>query len=188
MEESRHGLGVNGTDVRVRYPLRMSDLAALRLRVRDAIGGLWREVAAFGLVGALAFVVDTGAYNLLVFGLPGANGGPLTAVPVQASAVATGLAMILSWAGNRYWTYRDRRGRPPRRELAAFLFVNLVGLAITAGTVYLSRHALGFDSALSDNVTRVLGWAAATAFRFHAYRRFVFLAVRSEQPEPYIPA
>jgi putative flippase GtrA len=144
--------------------------------VRDAVRGIWREAAKFGLVGALAFVVDNGGYNLLVFGLPGgAQGGPMGSSPVQASVVATGAAALFSWAGNRYWTYRDQHREKVARELGLFLVANGVGLAITAGTVFASRQLLGLDSALSDNTARITGWVLATLFRFYAYRRYVFV-------------
>jgi putative flippase GtrA len=147
------------------------------LRARDAVRGVWREVTKFGVVGALAFVVDNGGYNLLVFGLPGGpEGGVMRELPVQASVLATAAAALLSWAGNRYWTYRHRHREKLTQELVLFLLANLVGVAITAGTVYASRHLLGLDSVLSDNVARVFGWALATLFRFFAYRRYVFVA------------
>lgn len=149
----------------------------MTLRVRDTLRGIWREAAKFGVVGALAFVVDNGGYNLLVFGLPGgAGGGAMRDAPVQASVVATGAAALFSWAGNRYWTYRHQHREQVSRELALFLVANGVGLAITAGTVFASRNLLGLDSALSDNTARILGWALATLFRFYAYRRYVFVA------------
>ncbi len=149
----------------------------MTLRARDAIKGIWREAAKFGVVGALAFVVDNGGYNLLVFGLPGgARGGPMSASPVQASVLATGAAALFSWAGNRYWTYRHQHGEKVTRELALFLVANGAGLAITAGTVFASRQLLGLDSALSDNTARIFGWVLATLFRFYAYRRYVFVA------------
>lgn len=148
----------------------------MTLRVRDAVRGVWREAAKFGVVGALAFVVDNGGYNLLVFGLPGgAGGGWMRAAPVQASVVATAAAALFSWAGNRYWTYRHRHRDKVAHELTLFLAANAVGLAITAGTVFTSRHVLGLDSALSDNTARILGWVLATLFRFYAYRRYVFV-------------
>ncbi|WP_436948464.1 GtrA family protein [Streptomyces sp. SudanB52_2052] len=155
----------------------MPVLASVTLRVRDTLRGIWREAAKFGVIGALAFVVDNGGYNLLVFGLPGgAGGGVMRDSPVQASVVATAAAALFSWAGNRYWTYRHRHREQVTRELALFLVANGVGLAITAGTVFTSRHLLGLDSALSDNTARILGWALATLFRFYAYRRYVFVA------------
>ncbi|WP_107463702.1 GtrA family protein [Streptomyces sp. MA5143a] len=155
----------------------MSVLASVALRARDAVRGVWREVTKFGVVGALAFVVDNGGYNLLVFGLPGGSeGGVMRELPVQASVLATGAAALLSWAGNRYWTYRHRHREKLTQELVLFLLANLVGVAITAGTVYASRHLLGLGSVLSDNVARVFGWVLATLFRFFAYRRYVFVA------------
>lgn len=148
----------------------------MTLRVRDAVRGVWREAAKFGVVGALAFVVDNGGYNLLVFGLPGdAGGGWMRAAPVQASVVATTAAALFSWTGNRYWTYRRRHRDKVAQELTLFFAANAIGLAITAGTVFTSRHVLGFDSALSDNTARILGWVLATLFRFYAYRRYVFV-------------
>lgn len=149
----------------------------MTLRVRDTLRGIWREAAKFGVVGALAFVVDNGGYNLLVFGLPGgAAGGAMRDAPVQASVIATAAAALFSWAGNRYWTYRHQHREKVSHELALFLVANGVGLAITAGTVFASRNLLGLDSALSDNTARILGWALATLFRFYAYRRYVFVA------------
>ncbi|MFD8223285.1 GtrA family protein [Streptomyces massasporeus] len=155
----------------------MPVLDSVTLRARDAIKGIWREAAKFGVVGALAFVVDNGGYNLLVFGLPGgAEGGVMRTAPVQASVIATTAAALFSWVGNRYWTYRGRHREKVTRELLLFLVANGVGLAITAGTVYASRHLLGLDSPLSDNTARILGWVLATLFRFYAYRRYVFVA------------
>ncbi|MEF9884479.1 GtrA family protein [Streptomyces sp. P9-A4] len=133
-----------------------------------------REVAAFGVVGALAFVVETASFNLLTFGYPSSDGGTLGSMPVVASVVATLLAMVVSWVGNRYWTYRDRRGAVDRRELTLFVGVNLVGMAVTAFPLYISHELLGLGSPLSDNAARLAGWAAATLLRFIAYRSLVF--------------
>ncbi|MET9834778.1 GtrA family protein [Streptomyces sp. NPDC006385] len=155
----------------------MPVLASVTLRVRGAVRDVWREAAKFGIVGALAFVMDNGGYNLLVFGLPGgAEGGVMRSAPVQASVIATGTATIFSWVGNRYWTYRHQHREKLTQELTLFLFANIVGVAITAGTVFASRHLLGLESVLSDNVARLFGWGLATLFRFFAYRRYVFVA------------
>lgn len=137
---------------------------------------MWREVASFGVVGALAFVVDTGGYNLLVFGLPAdSQGGPMAQWPVTASVVATSVATVFSWLGNRHWTYRHQRRAKVAHEFGLFAFVNVIGIVITAGTVLLSRELLGLESVLSDNVARISGWVLATLFRFVTYRKYVFV-------------
>lgn len=140
---------------------------------------LWRELTAFGVVGALAFVVDNGGYNALVFGLPGHTPGVLSDHAVLASLLATTVATLLSWVGNRWWTYRHQRRDKVTQELALFVMVNVIGIGITALPVLLSRWSFGLDSPLSDNVARLLGWTLATAFRFLCYRRFVFVQRRA---------
>lgn len=153
----------------------MPIFASLTLRLRDVVRGIWREAARFGVVGALAFVVDNGGYNVLVFGLPGGAEGPMHSMPVRASVVATVTATVVSWLGNRYWTYRHRHRENVAPELALFVFVNVIGIAITAGTVFLARQLHGVDSVLGDNVARIAGWTLATVFRFVTYRRYVFV-------------
>lgn len=145
-------------------------------RLVEAVRRVWRELAAFGVVGALAFVVDNGGYTLLVFGGTGHGQGPLHDRPVLGSVLATAAAVVFSWVGNRYWTYRHQRRENVAHELALFVVVNVVGLVITAGMVVLSRHLLGLDSVFSDNAARIVGWVIATAFRFVSYRRYVFVA------------
>lgn len=148
-------------------------------RAHDLTRDLAGEATRFAVVGALAFVLDNGGYTVLVFGAPGAAGGPLVSWPVVASVVATGAATLFSWAGNRYWTYRDQRRANVAHELGLFLLVNLIGVVITAGAVWFSRQLLGLDSVTSDNLARIAGWAMATALRFVAYRRYVFVAPSS---------
>ena len=58
------------------------------------------ELGKFGVVGVLAFVVTDAGTNLLHFR---AGQGPLA-----ANVIATVVAMAVSYAGNRYWTFRDR--------------------------------------------------------------------------------
>ncbi|MFD9823706.1 GtrA family protein, partial [Streptomyces violascens] len=135
----------------------------------------WREIAAFGVVGALAFVVETASFNLLILGSSSSSSGVLGMAPALASAVATLLAMGVSWFGNRYWTYRDQRGAVDRREVTWFVTVNLAGMAVTAIPVFISHGLLGLGSPLSDNAARLVGWSAATVLRFVAYRNLVFI-------------
>lgn len=143
----------------------------------DLVRNIWREAAKFGVIGALAFVLDNGGYTVLVFGVPGAtSGGPMHSAPVAASVVATAVATLFSWVGNRYWTYRHQQRENMAHELALFVVVNVIGIIITAGAVSFSRSVLGLDTVLSDNVARITGWVIATLFRFVTYRRYVFVA------------
>ncbi|MCX4784405.1 GtrA family protein [Streptomyces sp. NBC_01264] len=147
--------------------------------------GAWREVAAFGAVGALAFVTEFAVFNLLVLYLR-AEGGFWGATPALASALATLCAMAVSWFGNRHWTFRDRRAPVARREVAWFLAVNLLGLVVTAAPIYLAHEVLGLSTPLAYNLARLTGWVAASALRFITYRNLVFRsAVGGSQRAPH---
>ncbi|ASN23187.1 hypothetical protein LK07_03120 [Streptomyces pluripotens] len=135
---------------------------------------IWREAAAFGVIGAVAFVVEFTAFNVLISGASFSSKGVLHSAPVAASALATMVAVAVSWLGNRYWTYRDRKDAVAWREVSWFLGINLAGLLVTAAPVYVGHGLLGLDSTWSDNAARLMGWATATVLRFTVYRTLVF--------------
>ena len=152
---------------------------------------LLRELAKFGTVGALAFVLDLAIYNLLVFGLPGGDVGQLHGAPLWAKSVSTGVATMFSWLGNRWWTFRHRRSEGVPRELALFLLFNALGLGIALACLGFSRYVLGLDGPLADNISgNGVGLVLGTLFRFWAYRTFVFRGelVAQERPRQGVSA
>ena len=63
------------------------------------------ELARFLSVGGVAFVVDMGLFNLLRFG----PGELLAEKPITAKVVSTLVATLVSWVGNRLWTFSQHR-------------------------------------------------------------------------------
>lgn len=135
--------------------------------LRGAIDVLYREMIKFGVVGALAFVVDIGLANVLWHTV---LSDKVTTAKVISGAVAT----LVAWIGNRQWTFRRRRSRPAHHEVALFFGVNVIALGIAAATLFVSHYWLGFESRLADNVAMIVGIGLGTLFRFWAYRKVVF--------------
>jgi putative flippase GtrA len=147
---------------------------SLTARLRASIDVVYREMVKFGAVGAVAFLVDVGTFNLLRFGLLGVD-GPLEGKPLTAKAVSVFVATIVAWLGNRYWTFRRRRRASRRREFVLFLVMNACGLGIALACLGISHYVLGLTSALADNVAaNVIGLGLGTLFRFWSYKHFVF--------------
>jgi putative flippase GtrA len=158
-----------------------TDRPSLLNRARGAIDVLVREMLKFGMVGAVAFVIDLGGYNLLVFGphLLGIIGegdtvGLLNAKPLTARIISASVATLVAWVGNRLWTFRHRRNRPAHHELGLFIGFNVAAMVISVVCLGFSRYVLDLHSQLSDNVTNILGIGLGTLFRFWTYRKFVF--------------
>jgi len=127
---------------------------------------LVHEVAKFGVVGAIGFVVQLGVQNALY---PGHGIGALTAV-VIAYAVAT----VVTFVGNRHWAFRHRKGRGLGQEGALFVLLNVVGIFIQVGVVALVVHGMHMTDRLSYNAATIVGIGIGTLFRLYTYRRFVF--------------
>lgn len=144
-------------------------------RLRAGYQALVQELAKFGTIGALAFVLDALLYNVLVFGLPGGGPGPMAESPLWGKTVSVAVATVFSWLGNRFWTFRHRRSEGVPQEFLLFVFFNAVGLGIALGCLAFSRYVLGLDSQLADNISgNGVGLVLGTLFRFWAYRTFVF--------------
>ena len=157
----------------------MNALRSLYERVEH----LKHEVAKFGSVGLISFIIDVGLFNLLK-----APAGPLQHRVLTANAVAMVVATTFAYFANRHWTWRHRSRSGLGREYTLFFVFNLIGLGIAevclATAVALRLHC---NSLLADNISaKVIGTLMlGTLFRFWAYRRWVFLdaeePLRSEE-------
>lgn len=150
----------------------MTASGGLLHRLRDTVDVLYREMLKFGVVGAGAFVIDAGGFNLLVYG---GGHGPLHHRPLTAKIISASVSVVAAWLGNRYWTFRRRRRPEVHHELLLFAAVNGIGLLIAVLCLGISRYVLGLESPVADNISgTIVGTALGTLFRFWAYRRFVF--------------
>lgn len=144
------------------------------------------QFARFGAVGAVGFVVDIGVFNLLratVFAPEIIHEGPLL-----AKIVSTTIAIACNWIGNRYWTFRQHRGRQLVREGVEFGIVSVGGMLIGLACLWVSRYVLGFDSLLADNIaSNVIGLGLGTLFRFTLYRMWVFAPHRGDRAPALFP-
>src|SRR5689334_6568001 len=129
----------------------------------------------FGIVGAVAFVIDLGLFNILrATALSGYGNGPLSRA-VVATIISAAVATVVAWIGNRAWTFRHRRNRPVHHEALLFALTNGVALLIQAGCVGVTNQVVAGETGwVAENLAKMIGIALGTLFRFYAYRRFVF--------------
>ncbi|MET0861562.1 MAG: GtrA family protein [Microbacterium sp.] len=139
------------------------------------VGALARRGGAFLIVGGVAFLVDALTFNLLVFGWTFTGGGPLYDLPLLAKVIAIVIATVVTYVGNRYWTFGSRQLERRFSRYVVFVLLNLAAIAIQLACLAFSRYVLGLDGIVADNVSGTLvGQALATLFRFFTYDRWVF--------------
>ncbi|MFC5180177.1 GtrA family protein [Actinomadura harenae] len=151
----------------------MSFVASLYRRFAHIV----HELAKFGSIGAIAFVITTGVGNLLHVGF---GVGELT-----STGVGTVIAATFAYVANRYWTFRHREQSGLGREYVTFFVLNGVGLLITWLIQGFTKFALDQRGWIAYNASLVIGTGVATLFRYWAYKKWVFLP---EGAPPVTPA
>ena len=138
-----------------------------------------RQGGAFLIVGAVGFVVDAGVYNLLVFW---GGEGPMFHRPLAAKIIAIGVATVVTYFGNKWWTFGHRTGGNALRQYLLYAVFNVIAIGLQLGCLAFSRYVLDLSTPLSDNISGTLiGQIVAVVFRYWAYDKFVFVGNRSTE-------
>jgi len=138
--------------------------------IRGIYHRLKNEVAKFGAVGLIAYVIDVSIFNLLL-------NNSLSDKPLTSKTISAIVATTFAYFGNRLWTFRDRARTSYRKEYVLFVVLNGVGMGIQLTCLAISHYLLDFTSALADNISgNGIGLVFGTLFRFWSYRKWVFLA------------
>jgi putative flippase GtrA len=134
---------------------------------------LAHEALKFGVVGAVGFLVDVSVFNVLRYA---GDPGVLEHKPLTAKAISVALATLVTYFGNRHWTWRDRPRAARHREAVLFFLFSGLGMAIALVCLAFSHYVLDLRSPLADNISaNLIGMGLGTIFRFWAYKRYVFL-------------
>jgi putative flippase GtrA len=144
-------------------------------------GRTWQlvhELAKFGVIGVLAVLVADIGTNVLHFQV---GMGGLT-----SNVIATVVSTVVSYLGNRYWTFQDRQRTSVSREGVMFFVLNGIGLAIQLACLGFSTYVLHLHGKLSYNVFLVIGIGLATVFRYVAYKKWVW-RVQPSPPPAFAP-
>ncbi|GAA5047377.1 GtrA family protein [Nocardia callitridis] len=152
-----------------------------RESVVDKVRVALRQGAAFLVVGAIGFLVDAGAYNLLVFWSGGLDWGEgvLFHAPLLAKVIAIVVATVVTYFGNKWWTFAHKKSDNPGREYLLYAVFNVIAIGLQLGCLGFSRYILDLSTPLSDNISGTLiGQIVAVVFRYWAYDKFVFVGAR----------
>lgn len=149
---------------------------ALIETVRQHLPVKYRELAKFLVVGGTSYVVDVGLFSLLSHTV-------LAEKVVTAKAISVIIATIVNYVLNREWSFSSRGGRERHHEAMLFFVVNGIALGLNLVPLAVSQYLLGISTTHYSSLTvtvanfiaaNVIGTALGMAFRFWAYRKFVF--------------
>ena len=129
---------------------------------------LVKELSAFGVVGAVSFVIDLSVFQFLI---TQTEVGAVTS-KLLAASVSTTTAFL----GHRFWSFSHRTHTQLHRDYVRFALVNGGTLLLSLAIVAVVRYPLGQEGALALQAANVFSIAVGTAIRFLVYRSWVFPA------------
>jgi putative flippase GtrA len=133
------------------------------------------EIGRFMVTGGLATLASFTLFNFLVHGLYVTSDPWLADQPLTSLVIANLFGMVVSYRLSRYWTFRHRPPVHADGGRTAFVLINLVTMPLAVGTLWFSRHVLGLDDPVSDNLSgQVVGALLGQAARFYLFRTYVF--------------
>lgn len=142
-------------------------ISSISDRMHGLVSLFWREVAKFGTVGGVAFVIDNGLTYLFMHTV-------MSDAEAKARFVGATVATIFSWVANRYWTFRHRKQANMLREFVMFVVINGIGIGISTGFTAIAKYWLHVQDKNLLFLAGVVGILVATVVRFFAYRFWVF--------------
>jgi putative flippase GtrA len=146
------------------------------------------ELIKFAIVGATTFVIDSAVFYTLKLTV-------LEPKPVTAKIIAGIVAVIASYILNREWSFQNRGGRERHHEALMFFAFSGVGVLLSMAPLWFSSYVLQLRvpdvSLTQENIADfisayVIGNLLQMAFRFWAFRRWVFPKEFGRDPDKAI--
>jgi putative flippase GtrA len=139
----------------------VSTISGLYERFRHLI----HEGAKFLVIGAIGTVITFGIANALK-----------SVGEYKAITVATIVATVVTYLGNRYWSFKHRQGHGTTRDSVVFFVLNAIGLVIYYACIGVTDLAGVRKEVVWYNVALIVGTGLGTLFRFWSYRKWVWVA------------
>jgi putative flippase GtrA len=148
------------------------------------------ELIKFAIVGGTTFIIDSAIFYTLKLTI-------LEPKPVTAKIISGIVAVIASYILNREWSFRDRGGRERHHEALLFFGVSGIGVLICMVPLWVSSYMLELRvpmvSLTMENIADfisayVIGNLLQMAFRFWAFRRWVFPDEFGRNPDKAVEA
>jgi putative flippase GtrA len=168
-----------------------TDATIARLpRVIRPLAERHHELIKFAIVGATTFFIDSALFYTLKLTV-------LEPKPVTAKIISGIVAVIASYILNREWSFRQRGGRERHHEALLFFAVSGVGVLLSMAPLWFSSYVLELRvpqvSLTMENIADfiaayIVGNLLQMAFRFWAFRRWVFPDEFGRNPDKAVSA
>ena len=126
--------------------------------------GLIEQFLKFGVVGAIAFLIDYGVLMLLsqVIGMD----------PVISASISFVVSVVFNYVASMHYVFTRRDDISRRREFTIFVILSAIGLGINEIIMVIGVNVLG-DSALMVTITKLVATAIVMVWNFVSRKKWL---------------
>lgn len=126
--------------------------------------GLIEQFLKFGVVGAIAFLIDYGVLMLLsqVIGMD----------PVISASISFVVSVVFNYVASMHYVFTRRDDISRRREFTIFVILSAIGLVINEIIMAIGVNVLG-DSALMVTITKLVATAIVMVWNFVSRKKWL---------------
>lgn len=126
--------------------------------------GLIEQFLKFGVVGAIAFLIDYGVLMLLsqVIGMD----------PVISASISFVVSVVFNYVASMHYVFTRRDDISRRREFTIFVILSAIGLVINEIIMVIGVNVLG-DSALMVTITKLAATAIVMVWNFVSRKKWL---------------
>ena len=126
--------------------------------------GLIEQFLKFGVVGAIAFLIDYGVLMLLsqVIGMD----------PVVSASISFVVSVVFNYVASMHYVFTRRDDISRRREFTIFVILSAIGLVINEIIMVIGVNVLG-DSALMVTITKLVATAIVMVWNFVSRKKWL---------------
>ena len=126
--------------------------------------GLIEQFLKFGVVGAIAFLIDYGVLMLLsqVIGMD----------PVISASISFDVSVVFNYVASMHYVFTRRDDISRRREFTIFVILSAIGLVINEIIMVIGVNVLG-DSALMVTITKLVATAIVMVWNFVSRKKWL---------------
>lgn len=125
---------------------------------------LVQQILKFGVVGALAFLVDYGVLMLLNVGF-GVN-------PVLAAGISFTVSVIFNYLASMRFVFKHRDDLSRSKEMSIFIVLSVIGLAINELIIWGGTTLLG-ETPLMVTITKVFATGVVMVWNFVSRKKWL---------------
>lgn len=122
---------------------------------------LLAQIAKFGVVGVIAFVIDYGLLALLTEAF-GVN-------YLVSATISFTVSVVFNYVASMRYVFTHKEGMSRRREFIIFVVLSVIGLALNDGIVLTLNAGLGLEA----NIAKICATALVMVYNFVTRKIFL---------------